>query len=60
MGTQTGVTDSIEQRQMEVTSQVHDGFQYEKETGGVLSTGVISQTIFFSLFFAAQALGVSG
>lgn len=52
----TGVTDCIEQRHMEV----HDGLRYEKGTGGVSSTGVISQTIFFSLFFAAQALGVPG
>lgn len=60
MGPMTGVTDGIELRQMEVTSQVHDGLQYGKGTGGVLSTGVISQTIFFSLLFAAQALGVPG
>lgn len=51
----TGDTDCIEQRQMEV----HDGLRYEKGTG-VSSTRVISQTIFFSLFFAAQALGVPG
>lgn len=55
-GGRTGVTDRIEQKQMEV----HDGFQYEKVTGDVLSTGVISQTISFLLFFAAQALGVPG
>lgn len=41
MGPLTGATDGIEQRQM-VTSQVHNGLQYEKGTVGVLSTSVIS------------------
>lgn len=34
MGPLTGATDGIEQRQM-VTSQVHNGLQYEKGTVGV-------------------------
>lgn len=52
----TGVTDCIEQRQMEV----HDGLRYEKGTGDVSSTGVISQTIFFLTIFCCAGAWSAG